>query len=172
MYKRLLLVGALFLAACGSTAPAASLPTDVPAAATATIAPATATAEPTAIAQITVTDSAGRSVTIPQPVDSIVSLAPSTTEIVAALGARAQLVAVDMYSDYPTDVSTLPKITNPDMSVNYEQIAALAPDVVFAAGITAPDVIAGVEKLGIAVVVVGAPSATFASVLADIQLVG
>jgi iron complex transport system substrate-binding protein len=77
-----------------------------------------------------------------------------------------------MYSDYPTEVSTLPKITNPDMSVDYEQITALAPDVVYAAGITAPDVIAAIEKLGIPVVVVGAPNATFASVLADIQLVG
>lgn len=173
MYKRFLLIAAFLLSACGTAAPAVeptTLPTAVPTAEP-TVAP---TSEPTAtpITAITVTDSAGRTVTVPQPVVHIVSLAPSTTEIVAALDGLGRVAAVDMYSDYPADVTALPKVTNPDMTVNYEQIAALKPDVVYAAGITAPDVITAIEKLGIVVVVVGAPSATFASVLADIALVG
>jgi iron complex transport system substrate-binding protein len=131
-----------------------------------------ATATPVPLADSTLTDSAGRTVVVKQPVRRIVSLAPSTTEIVAALDGLDRLIAIDMYSDFPTEVSALPKITNPDMSVDYEQITASAPDVVFAAGITAPDVIAAIEKLGIPVVIVGAPTATFASVLADIRLVG
>lgn len=173
--KRILLLVAFVMAACGS--PSESVPAALPATPQADIVAATmtvATAVPTIVprTEITVTDGAGRSVVVKQPVNRIVSLAPSTTEIVAALDGLTRLTAIDMYSDYPTEVSSLPKITNPDMSVDYEQITALAPDVVYAAGITAPDVIAAIEKLGIPVIVVGAPNATFASVLADIQLVG
>ena len=114
-----------------------------------------ATAVPTITprTEITVTDGAGRSVVVKLPVNRIVSLAPSTTEIVVALDGLDRLIAIDMYSDYPPEVSALPKITNPDMSVDYEQITASAPDVVFAAGITAPDVITAIEKLGISVIV-------------------
>ena len=171
MYKRLVLVALFLLTACATPAASSATPTAVPVAPTATIQPTT---EPTvtAVTALTVTDSAGRSVTIPQPVTAVVSLAPSTTEIIAALDGLGRVRAVDQYSDYPAAVSDLPKITNPDMTVNYEQIAAQKPDLVYAAGITAPDVIAAIEKLGIPVVVVGAPSATFASVLADITLVG
>lgn len=173
--KHILLLAAFVLAACGtptaspSAAPTATPLTDVPAP-TATVVLSTAT--PVPLADSTLTDSAGRTVVVKQPVRRIVSLAPSTTEIVAALDGLDRLVAIDMYSDFPTEVSALPKITNPDMSVDYEQITASAPDVVFAAGITAPDVIAAIEKLGIPVVIVGTPTATFASVLADIRLVG
>jgi len=173
--KHILLLAAFVLAACGtptaspSAAPTATPLTDVPAP-TATVVLSTAT--PVPLADSTLTDSAGRTVVVKQPVRRIVSLAPSTTEIVAALDGLDRLIAIDMYSDFPTEVSALPKITNPDMSVDYEQITASAPDVVFAAGITAPDVIAAIEKLGIPVVIVGAPTATFAYVLADIRLVG
>ena len=171
--KRLLFVIIFLLAACGSTPSAtATLPPEATASQkpVATTIPSAATPAP--VTEITVVDSAGRSVTIPQPVTHVISLAPSTTEIIAALDGLVRISAVDMYSDYPAEVVALPKITNPDMSVNYEQITALAPDVVFAAGITAPDVITAIEKLGIPIVVVGAPTASFASVLKDIALVG
>jgi iron complex transport system substrate-binding protein len=77
-----------------------------------------------------------------------------------------------MYSDYPPEVSSVAKISNPDMTYNYEQIAALAPDMVFAAGITSPDVITAIEKLNIPVVVVGSVNTTFESIKSDITLVG
>lgn len=176
-YFALLLSGfALIIAACGLT-PAAQ-PVETPAPIT-TDAPATeptleSTVAPTTdpAAQGAITDGAGRSVEIPAEVNRVVSLAPSTTEIVYALGAGDRMVAVDMYSDYPPEVADLTKITNPDMSVNYEQISALEPDVVFAAAITAPDVITQLETLGMTVVVVGSFNSTFASVLNDINLVG
>jgi iron complex transport system substrate-binding protein len=176
MSKRFLILVAFIFAACGT--PMASAPS-VPTAVVEPTAPLpTLTVEVqtsvTAEAQssVMVMDGLGRSVSVPQPVVHIISLAPSTTEIVASLDGTSRLVAIDMYSDYPLEVGTLPKITNPDMSVNYEQIAALEPSVVFAAGITAPDVIAAIEKLGIPVVVVGGVNSSFASVLTDITLVG
>ncbi len=173
--KHILLLAAFVFAACGtpSASPMAA-PTGTPLteASAPTATDVLATATPALKTEITLTDSAGRSVVVKLPVNRIVSLAPSTTEIVVALDGLDRLIAIDMYSDYPPEVSALPKITNPDMSVDYEQITASAPDVVFAAGITAPDVITAIEKLGISVIVVGSPNATFAAVLTDIRLVG
>ena len=130
------------------------------------------TVQPEIVAPATMRDGAGREVTIPATVGRVVSLAPSTTEIVYALGKGDTLLAVDMFSDYPAEAASLPKISNPDMTYNYEQIATLKPDVVFAAAITSPDAIAALEKLGIPVVVVGTFTTTMASVQADISLVG
>ncbi|MCE2851497.1 MAG: ABC transporter substrate-binding protein [Roseiflexaceae bacterium] len=134
--------------------------------------PVVATAQPERVAPATIRDGAGREVTIPATVGRVVSLAPSTTEIVYVLGKGDTMQAVDMFSDFPADVAALPKISNPDMTYNYEQIATLKPDVVFAAAITSPDAITAIEKLGITVVVVGTFTTTMASVQADIRLVG
>jgi len=178
MLRRLLLLIVLFsVTACGAPQSQGAA-TATPFAPTATLVPPTATAvAPTASPAPevrTITDSAGRSVDIPATVDAVISLAPSTTEMVAALNEQGtvQILAVDVYSDYPPDVVDLPKITNYDMTVNYEQIAALQPDVVLAAGITAPDVVEQVTALGIPVVVVGSVDTTFVSILSDIMLVG
>ena len=163
---------ALLLAAC------ATAPTEI-STATMTVEPTPAVAVvPTdnpadaPVAVLTVTDGVGRTIEFSESVESVISLAPSTTEIVYALGAGDRMLAVDMYSDFPAEVADLTKITNPDMSVNYEQIGALNPDVVFAAAITAPDVIAQLESLGIKVVVIGTFNSTFQGVLDDITLVG
>lgn len=76
-----------------------------------------------------VTDEAGRTVRIPQPVRRIVSLAPSLTETVYALGLQDRLVGDTDYCDYPPDAKTKTKVggaINPSL----EQIAALRPDLV------------------------------------------
>jgi iron complex transport system substrate-binding protein len=59
----------------------------------------------------------------------IISLMPSGTEIVAALGATAQLVGVDEYSLYPPEAQALPKVGS-FLSPNLEQIIKLRPSVV------------------------------------------
>ncbi|MFM7678959.1 MAG: ABC transporter substrate-binding protein [Roseiflexaceae bacterium] len=134
--------------------------------------PVVTTTQSVSVAPATIRDGAGRDVTIPATVDRVVSLAPSTTEIVYVLGKGDTMLAVDMFSDYPAEAAALPKISNPDMTYNYEQIATLKPDVVLAAAITSPDAITAIEKLGIPVVVVGTYTTTMASVQADIRLVG
>lgn len=165
---------ALLLAACGSPTTTDSMTPSVPTSAPQVEPTVPPTVEPTtAPAQVLViTDGAGRAVEFAEPVNTLISLAPSTTEIVYALGAGDRVLAVDMYSDFPAEVADLSKITNPDMSVNYEQITSLNPDVVFAAAITSPDVISQLETLGIKVVVVGTFNSTFTSVKSDIELVG
>ena len=59
----------------------------------------------------------------------IVTLTPSATEVVAALGAEDQLVGVDDYSDFPAAVKQLPKVGS-FLAPNLEAIVALRPTVV------------------------------------------
>ena len=59
----------------------------------------------------------------------IVTLSPSATEIVAALGAADKLVGVDDYSDYPETVTRLPKVGS-FMTPNLEAIVQLRPTLV------------------------------------------
>jgi iron complex transport system substrate-binding protein len=78
-----------------------------------------------------VTDAIGRTVQL-GAVTRIVSLAPSSTEIVFALGAGAQLVGVDRYSDFPAAARALPQVGT-DMEPSLEKILALRPDLVLVA---------------------------------------
>ncbi|HYL61746.1 MAG TPA: cobalamin-binding protein [Candidatus Methylomirabilis sp.] len=76
-----------------------------------------------------VTDEVGRTVRVPQPVLRIVSLAPSLTETIYALGLQERLVGDTDYCDYPPDAQKKPKVggaINPSL----EQIATLRPDLV------------------------------------------
>jgi len=84
---------------------------------------------PLAAKAITVNDDLGHRTDWPAPPQRIVSLLPSLTEAVCALGACAKLVGVDRYSNYPTTVNTLPKLGSLD-DTNIEMIVALKPDVV------------------------------------------
>src|SRR5579863_6973364 len=59
----------------------------------------------------------------------IVSLTPSATEVVAALGATSQLVGVDDYSKYPVEVTKLPKVGS-FLQPNLEAIIRLQPSLV------------------------------------------
>ena len=72
----------------------------------------------------------GRSAKPPEPGLRVVSLVPSVTEIVYAVGAEASLVGNTTYCDYPEPARHVYKVgdfMNPDI----EKIAALRPDIVF-----------------------------------------
>lgn len=75
----------------------------------------------------------------------IVSLAPSNTEIVHALGLMEQLVGVDDWSDWPEAVNQLPRV-GPDLSVDLDRVAALKPDLVLAS-LSVPGMERNVEGL-------------------------
>lgn len=76
-----------------------------------------------------VTDEMGRTVRIPVNPTRIVSLAPSLTETVYALGAEDRLVGDTNYCDYPPDAQKKPKVGGV-VDPNMEEIAALHPDLV------------------------------------------
>lgn len=122
-------------------------------------------------AAITVTDGLNRQVTLAAPAQRIVSLAPSNTEIVFALGAGAQLIGRDDFSDYPAEAAQVPSIGSLYPSVNPEVIVALKPDLVLAAAIISPDDVQALADLGLTVY--STRFATrFEDVYADIRDVG
>jgi iron complex transport system substrate-binding protein len=67
--------------------------------------------------------------TPPAPTQRVISLSPSATEIVAALGATAMLVGVDDYSAFPAEVTRLPKVGS-FLAPNLEVIVGLKPTLV------------------------------------------
>lgn len=97
-----------------------------------------------------VTDERGVTVTLPQPPQRIVTLLPSLTEGVCALGACSRLVGVDSYSNSPSAVRTLPQLGG-GIDPNVEAIVALRPDAVLLA--KSSRVTQRLEALGLKVVV-------------------
>ena len=77
----------------------------------------------------TVTDMLGRPVTVPDRPLRIVSLAPSITETVFALGRESWLVGVTAFCDYPAAARTVPKVGGM-ATPNLEEIVARQPDLV------------------------------------------
>jgi iron complex transport system substrate-binding protein len=96
-----------------------------------------------------VTDEVGRSVRIPQPVHRIVSLAPSLTETVYALGLQDHLVGDTDYCDYPADAQKKTKVGGP-INPSLEEIVSLHPDLVLVTkGLNRLDTVRALEDLGI-----------------------
>lgn len=87
----------------------------------------------TAVHALQVIDDRGTTVTFAQTPQRIVSMLPSLTESVCALGQCQRLVGVDRYSNYPTSLKNLPKLGG-GMDPDIEGITALKPDVVLVAG--------------------------------------
>jgi iron complex transport system substrate-binding protein len=79
--------------------------------------------------QISLPDDLGRVTALPGPARRIVSLAPSITESLFAVGAGDQVVGVTLFCDYPETVRKIPHVggmVNP----NIEAIVALSPDLI------------------------------------------
>jgi len=86
-------------------------------------------ATPTAPQFRDVIDETGRAVRIPQPVLRIVSLAPSLTETIYALGVQDHLVGDTEYCDYPPDAQKKQKVGD-TLNPSLEEIVSLHPDLV------------------------------------------
>jgi iron complex transport system substrate-binding protein len=104
-------------------------------------------------ASISVTDDAGRQVALKGSSQRIVSLAPSNTEVLYALGLGDRVVGVTEYCDYPPEAKLKPKIGG-FANIDLEKVVGLNPDLVLATNIHAPSVVPELEKRGITVVVV------------------
>lgn len=78
---------------------------------------------------IEVTDDNGAQVVLKQPAARIVSLAPSLTEMLFAIGAGEKIVGVVEYSDFPPEAADLPVVGRHDL-LDLETILALQPDLV------------------------------------------
>jgi iron complex transport system substrate-binding protein len=71
-------------------------------------------------------------VSIPRPPQRIVSLLPSLTETVCALGQCQKLVGVDRYSNWPESLAKLPRMGG-GIDPNIESVVAAKPDLVLMA---------------------------------------
>lgn len=115
----------------------------------AVLGPALALALCAAQAAIQVTDGRGVQVQLPGPPQRIVSLLPSLTESVCALGGCERLVGVDRYSNWPEPVRKLP-VVGGGLDPDVEAIVALKPDLVLAS--MASRSVARLQSLGLKVV--------------------
>ena len=101
------------------------------------------------IATREVVDEVGRTVRVPITISRIVSLAPSLTETLYALGVEDRLVGDTVYCDYPPDAQKKPKVGGA-IDPNLEQIAALHPDLVLLTkSLNRLDTVRALETLGI-----------------------
>lgn len=104
-------------------------------------------------AALTATDDTGVQVTLDQPPQRIVSLAPHTTELLFSLGLGSRVVGASEYSDYPPPALDIPRVGRHN-NFNLERILALQPDLILAwASGNGPDVIKRLRDFGFAVFV-------------------
>jgi len=121
------------------------------------------------LAPRTFVDDLGRKIYLAKTPVRIVSLAPSVTEMLFAIGAGEQVVGVTQFCDYPLEAQTRPKVgyTHP----NLESIIALQPDLVVASReFIRADVLGKFEQLKVPVFILEAR--TIEDVLSHIQTLG
>ena len=156
-----------FLAGCGKAEPTPA-PTGVPPTSTPTAVPPPPTPDPF---PMTITDDLDREVTLPALSRRIVSLAPSNTEILFAVGAGEVVVGVTKYCDYPAEAQEREQIGGfSAKTISVETIVSLEPDLVLAYGNRQQTVIEALEQVGIQVIVLAPRS--FDDVYTNIQLAG
>lgn len=114
-------------------------------------APQAAPATEPAGGDLTFTDSLGRQVRLNGPAQRVVSLAPSNTEILFAIGAGNQVVGRDQASDFPEEAKAVTDIGSTFDDLNAELIVSLNPDLVLAAEINNPEQVKQLEDLGLTV---------------------
>lgn len=131
-----------------------------------TAAPPSPSATPTAAP-----DFYGTPIAFPStPPQRIVSLIPSISEDLGALGLTRRVVAVDYYTNFPADMVSLPKISDANGKYNVEQIVSLKPDLVLSYGGETKQYDGQLAGLGLHVV--DLPIANFAQSLQQILLLG
>jgi len=118
---------------------------------------------------IGIRDQLGRLVKLDKIPQRIISLAPSNTEILFALGLEDRVVAITDYCNYPPGAKEKPSVGG-FSTPNLERIVALSPDLVFATSIHQKSVIPNLEQRGITAFALDPK--TLDEVLAAISLVG
>jgi len=162
----ILTVFLLLLTGCRPTP--APTPTFTPLPPTPTFTPVPPTPTPSPY-PMTVKDPAGREVTIKAEPKAIVSLAPSITEILFALGLGDKVAGVTEFCNYPPEAQAKPKVGG-YADVNIEKLLSLNPDLVLVSSIHMSQVLPELEKLGLTAAVIDAHD--IPQVLESIMLVG
>ena len=124
---------------------------------------------------ISVVDDTGKNVTITGYPKRIVSLAPSTTEILFGLELSDKIVGAVSYSGYAADIQNTIKDKNITVvgtfnKVNVELVIGLQPDLIVASGAYQQSLAAKFAEQGKTVVILNPTK--FSGILADISLLG
>src|ERR1044071_8624450 len=118
----------------------------------------------------TFTDEIGRTIRVRENPQRIISLAPSVTETLFALGLGDRVVGVTSYCDYPPEVAHKEKVGD-TLRPSIEKIVALKPDLVIASTSSQLEqFILDFDKVGIPVYVSNPHN--LAGVLATIEVIG
>jgi len=163
-WHRLLVLGLGFASGCDRAAE----PPAVPVASSPRVEPKRAAP---ATWPLEVVDGLGRKVSVARPAVRIVSLAPSNTEILFAIGAGDRVVGRTTVDTYPPEALKLTSVGGmTPQGINLEAIVALRPDLVLATGGVQAPIVAPIERLGLPVVALDAED--FEGVARNIRLVG
>ncbi len=117
---------------------------------------------------ILLVDDYGRVIKLDSLPERIVSIAPTPTEILFAVGAGDLVVGVDTYSDYPAEVANITKVG--DFTLSTEVIISLQPDLIISGDLVPTPQLELLEDQGIPFVILA--TRTLDDVLKDIRLVG
>jgi iron complex transport system substrate-binding protein len=129
-----------------------------------------ATRTPQVATPTSLLDGLGGQATAERPAGRIVSLAPSNTEILFAVGAGPQVVGRDSFSDYPAEAKNVTDVGGGFTALNMEMIVSAKPDLVLASPLTPPEQVADLENVGLIVRLIPNPT-TFDELYTNIQLV-
>ncbi|MEE9216572.1 MAG: ABC transporter substrate-binding protein [Anaerolineales bacterium] len=151
-----LLVLATLLTACGTLTEPPGAPANVP---------------ESTMQSIALIDGRGREVVLSAPAQRVVSLAPSNTEILFAIGAGNQVVGRDEFSDYPPDALNVSSVGNTFGKLNEEAIVALEPDLVLVSDLNSPEQVASLEEIGLTSFVLPNPT-DFEGLYRNLETVG
>jgi iron complex transport system substrate-binding protein len=114
-------------------------------------------------------DAMGRKVTLNLPLERVVSLSPSVTEVLFAIGADDRTVGVSKHCDFPIAAKLKPKVgdfNSPDM----EKVIAAAPDAVLFTEYARSEDLSSLEGAGIPAFVL--PAAKVEDILSTIRTLG
>lgn len=116
-------------------------------------------------------DGLGRTIEFESPPQRIVSIVPSNTEILFAIGAANQVVGRDEYSDFPTEALEITSIGDTYGELNAEAITALEPDLILVGDITPIEQIEALTNLGLKVYQVPNPM-SFEDLYFNLETIG
>lgn len=127
---------------------------------------------PAAMAEVqtrTITDDFGRNVTLHTVPERIISLSPTNTEILFAVGAGSRVVGVTEYCNYPEEAEARDTVGGVS-TVSIEKVVSQDPDLVLGCELNGKETIERLAELNISVV--GLNPANIGKILDDILLVG
>ena len=117
-----------------------------------------------------IVDDLDRKTTLNRPPRRIVSLAPSATEILFALGAGDRVIGVTEYCTYPPEAATRTKVAGYTVTISQEALVGLRPDLVVTMGMSFESIIDQLDRFEIPLVALDPQ--TLDDVYANIGLIG